>query len=209
MSVLALSAGLVALSMQCAPTVAPGTLLTFAKAESGLDPLALHDNSAGASLHAGTKDAAIVMASRLISAGHSVDIGALQINSRNLAWLGMSLTQAFELCPSMRAGARVLHAAFDPCVDAGGEAQHCLAVAASQYNTGSQSRGFSNGYVTRIAETAEHFIPELRVAGALPQPLPAQPPVPPSPPPCAPPWDGWALAACSTAATPPSPEPQK
>lgn len=166
MSALTLSAGVFALAANCVPTVAPGTLLTFAEAESGIDQLVLHDNSSGASLRPRTKEAAVAQAARLIGLGHSVDVGALQINSWNLPWLGLSVTDAFELCPSMRAAARVLHTAFDPCMDAGGEAQACIRVAASTYNTGSPVRGFANGYVMRIAAMAEHVIPEIRLAGA-------------------------------------------
>ena len=192
MSALSLSAALIGLSAQCAATVAPGTLLTFARAESGLDPLALHDNTSGASPRAETKAEAISLASALIGAGHSVDLGLMQVNSRHLTWLGLSITDAFELCPSMAAGARVLHTAYDPCVDAGGEAQSCLRVAASAYNTGSPTRGFENGYVRRIADTARHVIPAIRFAdvlGQLPAPVPAASstsptvPAPPPPPP--------------------------
>ena len=164
MSVLALSAVLIGLSRQCAPSVAPGTLLTFAQAESGLDPLALHDNATGGSLQSRTKEQAVALASRLIGMGHSVDLGILQINSRNLPWLGLSVADAFELCPAMRASARILHAAYDPCVDAGGEPQRCLREAASAYNTGTTTRGFENGYVRRIATVAERVIPEIRLA---------------------------------------------
>ena len=104
MSALALSATLIALAGHCAQTVAPETLLTFAQAESGLDPLQLHDNTTGSSLRPETEAQAIAVATQLSGAGHSVDLGLLQINNRNLAWLGLTIVEAFELCPSMRAG---------------------------------------------------------------------------------------------------------
>src|SRR6185312_10396749 len=106
-------------------------------------------------------------------------------------------SDAFELCPSIAAGARILHGGYDPCMDAGGEAQACLRTAASTYNTGSPTRGFTNGYVHLIAATAEHVIPAIAVAGqqataptdaaTAVSPLPsASPCVPPSP-------DDWHL----------------
>jgi type IV secretion system protein VirB1 len=164
-SALAITSALIALSSQCAPTVAPGTLLSFARAESGLDPLAIHGNTDGRSYHPATKAEAVAIASRMIARGERPDLGFMQINAANLGWLGLSITQAFELCPSIAAGARILHGGYDPCMDAGGEPQACLRVAASTYNTGSPTRGFANGYVMRVAATAEHVIPAIAVAG--------------------------------------------
>jgi type IV secretion system protein VirB1 len=194
MSALAITSALIALSSQCAATVAPGTTLSFAWAESGLDPLAIHDNADGQSYHPVSKAEAVTTASRLIAAGHSIDAGFMQVNSRNFGWLGLSVSNAFELCPSIQAGARVLHTGYDPCMDAGGEAQACLQIAASTYNTGSPTRGFANGYVMRIAATAAHVIPEIRVAGTAPQAAPAVQPQPlePGEPPR---WDMWAHRA--------------
>ena len=208
MSALAISASLLALAGQCIPPGGDslGTLLTIAHAESGLSPLTIHDNTMRGAILPATKEAAVATATALIAAGHSVDLGFMQITSRNLSWLGLTVREAFELCPSIRAGDRVLHAGFDPCVDAGGEPQHCLMVAASAYNTGSPTRGFANGYVHRIAATAQHVIPEIRVAGV--SPAPASPPVVSQSPPaplCAPSWDGWALATCLSRRLPRAP----
>jgi len=176
MSALAITSALIALSGQCAATVAPGTTLSFAWAESGLDPLAIHDNADGRSYRPASKAEAVAIASRLIAAGHSIDAGFMQVNSRNFGWLGLSISNAFELCPSIQAGARVLHTGYDPCMDAGGEAQACLQIAASTYNTGSPTRGFVNGYVMRIAATAAHVIPAIAVAGQqAPEPQQAKP----------------------------------
>jgi type IV secretion system protein VirB1 len=198
MSALAITSALIALSGQCAATVAPGTTLSFARAESDLDPLAIHDNADGRSYHPVSKAEAVATASRLIAAGHSIDAGFMQVNSLNFGWLGLSVSNAFELCPSIQAGARVLHTGYDPCMDAGGEAQACLRIAASTYNTGSPTRGFANGYVMRIAATAAHVIPEIRVAGTAPQTQPqAAPAIRPQPlEPGEPPrWDMWAHRA--------------
>jgi len=168
-SALAITASLIALATNCAGTVAPGTTISFARAESKLDPLAIHSNTDGRAYHPATKAEAVAIASSMIARGERPDLGFMQINSANLDWLGLSIPRAFELCPSIAAGARILHAGYDPCMDAGGEAQACLWIAASTYNTGSPTRGFANGYVTRIAATAAHVIPAIAVAG---QPAP-------------------------------------
>jgi type IV secretion system protein VirB1 len=206
-SALAITSALIALSGQCASTVAPGTTLSFAHAESGLDPLAIHDNADGRSYRPASKAEAVAIASRLIAAGHSIDAGFMQVNSRNFGWLGLSVSNAFELCPSIAAGARILHGGFDPCMDAGGEPQACLKVAASRYNTGSPTRGFANGYVMRIAATAEHVIPAIAVAGQqaadVPTAAAAATTPAPSPAPCVPPSpDDWHLSADQAACAP-------
>jgi type IV secretion system protein VirB1 len=206
MSALAITSALIALSGQCAGTVAPGTTLSFASAESGLDTLAIRSNADDRSYHPATKAEAVAIASRMIARGERPDLGFMQINAANLGWLGLSLTHAFELCPSIAAGARILHGGFDPCMDAGGEPQACLKIAASIYNTGSPTRGFMNGYVMRIAAAAEHVIPAIAIAGqqanaptgaaAATTPLPSPPScVPPSP-------DDWHLSADQAACAP-------
>ena len=206
MSVLAITSALIALSGQCAPTVAPGTTLSFARAESGLDPLAIHSNTDGRSYHPATKAEAIAIASSMIARGERPDLGFMQINAGNFAFLRLSLSDAFELCPSIAAGARILHGGYDPCMDAGGEAQACLRTAASTYNTGSPTRGFTNGYVHLIAATAEHVIPAITVAGphanAPSGAAPAASPLP-SASPCVPPKpDDWHLSADQAACAP-------
>ena len=206
MSTLAITSALIALSGQCAPTVVPGTTLSFAGAESGLDPLAIHSNTDGRSYHPATKAEAVAIASSMIARGERPDLGFMQINAANLAFLRLSITDAFELCPSIAAGARILHAGFDPCIDAGGEAQACVSRAASIYNTGSPDRGFANGYVRTILATAQHVIPAIAVAGQQANaPTAAAPTVRPlpSPVPCVPPSpDDWHLSADQAACAP-------
>ena len=75
-----------ALAHQCAPDVAPETIVGIAKTESGLNVLSVHDNTSGARYAPPTPDAAIVLATSLIVAQHhNVDLGLMQVNSANLA----------------------------------------------------------------------------------------------------------------------------
>ena len=120
-----------AIALRCAPAEDPGMLVGIARQESGLDPLILHDNTSGQVLRgAGVIEAA----RRLIAAGHSVDLGAWQINSRNLALLGLSIADAFEPCKAVAAAARLIQLF-------------------SRYNTGSPSRGIANGYAAAVMAT--------------------------------------------------------
>lgn len=131
------------LALHCAPAEDPGMLVAIARQESGLETMTLHDDTSGQVLRgAGVVD----MARRLIAAGHSVDLGAWQINSRNLALLGLDVADAFQPCKAVAAAARLIELF-------------------SRYNTGSPSRGITNGYA-RAVLTA---ISAVKAAGPAPQ----------------------------------------
>src|SRR5689334_15199345 len=93
-----------AIAMQAAPSVSPDTMVTFAQKESRLDPLAIHDNSTGRSYAPSNEREAVELASRLIRAQHSVDLGIMQINNANLARLRVSIPESFDPRISMRTG---------------------------------------------------------------------------------------------------------
>ncbi|MGH7085701.1 MAG: transglycosylase SLT domain-containing protein, partial [Acetobacteraceae bacterium] len=75
----------------CAPEVAPGTLAALAAVESRFNTLAIYDNTTHAALHPKDRAEAVTLARQAISAGHSVDLGLMQINSRNLGLLHLSI----------------------------------------------------------------------------------------------------------------------
>ncbi|MEA2754399.1 MAG: type secretion system protein VirB1 [Aliidongia sp.] len=145
---------------RCAPAVAPETLAAVAGAESGFFRLAVHDNTTGASVRSDSEADAIGTASRLIDAGHSLDLGLMQINMANFALLGLTVETAFQPCRSVAAAAWLLSEGY-----VGGathaEQQAALRAALSQYNTGDPVRGFANGYVARIERSARHLVPAL------------------------------------------------
>ena len=192
-STLALAAA-IALAEACAPQVAPETLLSIGLLESGLDPLMIHDNTSRQTLHPSSIDAAALLAADRIAAGHSVDLGVMQINSANLRSLHLTVFDAFDACSSMRAGGQVLQQAYT----GGGtvvEQQHALRVALSRYNTGGPVDGFANGYVSHVERIAEQLVPAI-----VPGPYPSHP-TPPPPAPAAPSGDVWDDEAAQTAAS--------
>lgn len=155
-------AATLALAAQCAPQVAPETLLSIVQVESRFNPLALGVNGAPrVTVSAATKHEAVARASALIAAGRSVDLGLGQINSRNLSWLGLSVEDAFDPCRNLAAAARVLQAGYAP--GKGADPQPALLRALSRYNTGDARRGFANGYVSKVTEAATQIVPALRV----------------------------------------------
>lgn len=133
----------------CAPYVAPPTLEAVISVESGGNPLAIHVNNGRNPPAARTADEAAAAASKLISAGYSVDLGLMQVNSRNLAALGYSVADMFDTCSNVRAGATILSDDYGRAVLSTAAGQPALRVALSLYNTGSSVRGFANGYVSR------------------------------------------------------------
>lgn len=160
------------LALVCAPSVDPAMIKAIAQRESGLDPLTIHDNATGKVLHG---DGVVQAAAQLISAGHSVDLGLMQINSRNLNLLGLPLRDAFTACKSVEAAAKLLSLF-------------------SRYNTGSPSKGIANGYAASVMATMDEG--RADTAGTTVTEIKSN--EPPQPDPCAdiPRFDAWALADC-------------
>lgn len=187
------TAAIFALAAQCAPAVAPATLVSIAHVESRFDPLAIGVNGTRrVAVQAASLADAVAKASALIAAGRSVDLGLAQINSRNLAWLGLSVEQAFNPCANLGAAGRVLRAAYAlSSADQIGE-QAALRIALSRYNTGDPSRGFANGYVARVLYAATQFAPAPARSDSSVQDDPTVSAVPLSPA-----WDVFASARSS------------
>ena len=136
--------------LACAVNVAPATLEAVIRVESGGDPLALNVNRlAGPQPHPATLPDAVRLAEHYIHRGYSVDLGLMQVNSRNLAALGYSIAQVLDPCTNIQGGARILTADYAEAVRSRGEGQAALQAALSAYNTGSFFQGFENGYVAK------------------------------------------------------------
>jgi type IV secretion system protein VirB1 len=138
-----------ALAARCAPAMPQEILGRVARTESDLDPWALHDNTTGIGEQQRSLQAALTDALAWIGRGDSVDLGLMQINSANLAALGMTARAALDPCVSLAGGAAVLQAAYG-----GGKTsadrQAALLMALSRYNTGSPFQGIMNGYARRV-----------------------------------------------------------
>lgn len=147
------TAAVFALASQCAPNIAPQTVIAIVRTESRGRPLALNVN--GGSQPSGQRDAAAAAATarRYIAAGYSVDLGLGQINSRNMRALGLTWATVFDPCTNIAALGRVLTGNYEAALS-GREPQAALRIAFSLYNTGSPSRGFRNGYVRQVVANA-------------------------------------------------------
>ena len=138
----------------CAPHVSPATLGHIIRVESSGNPLAVNVNVIRGRpryrvprIQSAAHGAQVVRDA--ISQGYNVDIGLMQVNSRNLRTLGYSIEQMFVPCMNIRAGAAILTENYSRARRQHGDGQAALLAALSAYNTGDFARGFRNGYVAR------------------------------------------------------------
>lgn len=136
--------------LACAPNVAPVTLEAVIRVESGGNPLAIHVNGLRMQPMPPTSASeAARIAEGYILRGYSVDLGLMQVNSRNLMALSTTVERVLDPCTNVRDGAAVLTADYAGAARTRGDGQAALQAALSAYNTGSFYRGFANGYVAR------------------------------------------------------------
>ncbi len=137
---------------QCGPAVDPSLTQAIIKVESGGNPYAIGDNTARRSYFPVSKSDAVQLAGYLLSQGHNLDMGLMQINSCHLGEKGLSLDVLFDPCANVNFGAGLLADYFrmhsgDP------DKTQVLFKALSAYNTGSVWRG--PGYINRILEAVK------------------------------------------------------
>jgi type IV secretion system protein VirB1 len=97
--------------------------------ESGGDPLVIHDNKTSNAFRPRSRQEAVAFAQRLIAAGDSIDLGLAQINSANLATLGLNAESVFEPCANLQAAQAIL---LEDWIRTGGDSYATLAA----YHTG-------------------------------------------------------------------------
>ncbi|WP_417522314.1 lytic transglycosylase domain-containing protein [Marinobacter sp.] len=166
-----LSADVMALSQQCAPSVHPTTMAYIVRHESANNPFAIGINDGPRlSVQPSDKATAVALAEELLADGRSFDSGYGQIHSGNLPGLGLSIADLFDPCENLRAAAVILSGCFERASAANGISsnlrdsdQTALLAALSCYNTNSLTRGFDNGYVGKVTGQVDvaYAVPEL------------------------------------------------
>lgn len=171
---------LLTIILACAPQVAPSTVQSIIDVESSGNWLAIGVNRGGR-LQRQPRDLAeaVAWARWLQNSGQNFDAGLMQINVTNWRQLGLTAENVFDPCTNVRAGATVLTENYVRATRTHGPGQRALQAALSQYNTGSTTRGFANGYVGKVTRAASK-----RAGVAVPVLAPS--PLPPSPAPSAP-----------------------
>ena len=147
--------GIELLLAQCAPNVAPTTMLAIIKVESRGNPLAINVNGQKRlARQPSSLNEAITWADWLISRGYSVDMGLTQVNSQHLKRLGLSARTVFDPCLNVAAGGRILTENYTDASHKFGVGQAALRAAISAYNTGNHTAGLRNGYVSKVTTAA-------------------------------------------------------
>lgn len=108
------------------------------------------------------KSEAVATAKALEANGWNFSIGAAQVNRYNLAKYGLDYERAFEPCPNMQAGSKILEDCYTRALRVkGGDSQAALAASFSCYYSGNFKRGFipdkpgQPSYVQKILRAAK------------------------------------------------------
>jgi len=153
---------LLTLALICGPMVNPAMTLRIIDVESAGHAYAIHDNTNRTNYDATTAAQAARVAETLISGGHRIDIGLMQINYE--VWLKptrFSIEMALDPCTNIRLGTTLLSANYAHALSASSTPADALAHALSVYNSGSESRAL--GYAEKVLKA--HREPR---AGATP-----------------------------------------
>lgn len=151
----ALPPDLPAIIAQCTQQVPAGWMRAIVQNESRGNPLAINVNG-GQQLayQPKTIDQAQATAQWLYQHGYSFDAGLAQINSANLARLGLDIKTVFDPCRNLRAAAQLFDENYRQAYAVTHNPDRAVMDAISMFNTGSRSRGYANGYVRKIVDTA-------------------------------------------------------
>lgn len=155
-----------ALMAACAPNVPTPISYAIAKTESNFNPYAIGVNKGakGLARQPRSYQEAVQAAYRLRAEGKNFDVGLAQINITNFGWLGLSIEKAFNPCENLKAMQKVYLNCLSRFGNGSGQGTP-IQRAFSCYNTGNASRGFRNGYVTKVTN---HYNAVIQAAGKVP-----------------------------------------
>ncbi len=142
---------LTALIVACGIAGQVDVLAGLVRVESGGNSIALAVNGRVRLVRPARNRAdAAAMARWLATHGYNFDAGLAQVNSANLARLGLDTSKVFEPCANLRAADEILAECRDRARARGLVDANAMAAALSCYNTGHLSRGLRNGYVAAV-----------------------------------------------------------
>lgn len=142
--------------------VPPQIMQHVVNVESASNPFAIGVVGGHIARQPRTLSEAVATAQMLEQSGFNFSLGVAQVNRYNLAKYGLSSYQAaFEICPNLQAGSRILRACYDRAND-WGKAFSC-------YYSGNFVTGYRQGYVQKIfASIRRHSTPALTSSSGIP-----------------------------------------
>lgn len=154
--------------MGCTELAVPAEVMQHVvRVESSFNPYAIGVVGGRLARQPRSLPEAVSTARMLEREGYNFSLGLAQVNRHNLASQGLdSYEHAFDTCPNLRAGARILADCYRRATDDWGKALSC-------YYSGNFVTGFRHGYVHKVlaswqGESAPGAIPviERRAASA-------------------------------------------
>lgn len=167
------SQSLEALMRRCAPSVHPVTLRGIIRQESsGYQYVLVDDGPANLpwsqrksmvrSIYPRSQEEAERIVLDLLRQGHLVDIGLMQVQAKNALNRGIPVRALFDPCTNISVGAQILTENYLSALSVYREPQRALHAALSMYNTGTYTKGITNGYVQSVIGNSRLMVPELK-----------------------------------------------
>jgi type IV secretion system protein VirB1 len=155
----------------CAPNVDPRTMTAIVRVESAGKTFALRDNTLDTVYYPPDNATAVAWTNQLLRRGDNLDLGLSQINSANLARLGISVNEIFNPCVNLRAGSTILGEDYNSAASHFGSGQFALRRALGAYNSGSlyAGQGYVNSILAAAGLASEQDYP-VTAAAAAPEP---------------------------------------
>lgn len=144
----------VALAQECAPSVAPQTLLAVASVESGFSPHAIGVVGGRLSRQPKGLPEAISTALTLRAQGVRFSAGLMQIYVGNWSAHQLDHESVFDPCANLRAAAAILGSCYARASSARRTEQGALRDALSCYYSNNFVTGYSHGYVQKVVAAA-------------------------------------------------------
>lgn len=150
--------------MGCADLAVPAEVMQHViQVESSSNPYAIGVVGGRLARQPRNMAEALATARMLEEKGYNFSVGLAQVNRHNLARQGLSdYSKAFQVCPNIQAGARILAECFERAQGDWGKAFSC-------YYSGNFVTGFRHGYVQKvldsIARAGRALVPAIAVEG--------------------------------------------
>lgn len=141
-------AALLALALQCSPSIHPDTAYDIAKTESGFNEYAIGVVGQNG-IYPKNIDDALAHVERLEAQGKNYSIGVMQINQSNFKKYNVTAKQLFDACKNLAVSEKIL----TDCYQRGGTLKRALSCYYSgNFNTGQRpEKSFNNtSYIQRI-----------------------------------------------------------
>jgi hypothetical protein len=169
------------LARRCAPTAPIMTLRSAVAAQSNFDPLSItiHDSQARPERQPKSTKEAIHWVRWLVSHGHAVSIGLMQLHIEHVAGLQMSLESAFDPCQNLAAGWKILSDKYRMTTAILGPGEAAVEAALASYNRGTLIGGITDPQRPLSATT---YLNTLSTEKSPPEPPLSAPEPPPSAP---------------------------